>query len=105
MGMPTVITQSGTGLSAVWTPDWMQTPFSVGMAVVPAGATTTVQATYDDLNSIAAASAVWFTVMTVTGINATAALTAPVRGLQLNVVTSLSTGIVTATFIQATFGR
>ena len=107
MGMPAVVTVNGTGTSAIWTPDWMQTPFVVGLGLTPAGATTTVEATYDSLASptATAGNVTWFTVVALTGINASATFTSPVQGFRLNVATSLSTGVVTATFVQATFPR
>lgn len=115
MGMPAVISANGTSTSAIWQPDWMQTPFSVAYFIAPnATATAYLQVTYDNIDvssdlggipSVAAANATWITVAGPLGVSATGVLTSPVRGIQINLVTSTSTGICTATFIQATFGR
>lgn len=108
MGMPAVLTQNGTGTSAVWVPDWLQTPFVVGLALKPAGATGNLELTYDSLSSptATAGNVTWFTAVAfVAGTNATATFTSPVQGFRINIATSLSTGVVTAVFVQATFPR
>ena len=122
MGMPTVITQNGTGTSSIWFPDWMQNPFNIGIQVVlPASATATfnIEHTLDNIeitqigpfsgnaNATTAANATWvanpgITLATAT-INGNYAF--PVRAIRVNILSSSATGFVTATFIQATFGR
>lgn len=104
MGMPSVLTVNGTGTSAIWTPDWMQAPFSVACNVAMAGATGNLEATYDDLSPPTATASNWV-IVSLSGVSFTTSLSSPVRGLRLNILTALSTGIVTATFIQATFPR
>lgn len=112
MGNPAVLTVNGTG-SAIWTPDWMQNPFSIGFQVVGATATTSVNldVTYDNPNSgdvNGVASPHWSTIASAAGIqNAlfTGTFTSPIQGMRINVITALATSIITATLIQATFGR
>lgn len=105
MPMPAVLTRNGTGTSAVWTPDWMQNPFVVGIALNPAGATGAIEATYDSLASptATAGNVTWFTVVALAGAFASATMTSPVQGFRINVATALSTGVITATFVQATY--
>jgi hypothetical protein len=124
MGMPTVLTQNGTGTSAIWFPDWMQNPFAVGIQCI---ATSTVQFsvqhTLDNIdvtnggggqggvsptvNATTAANATWIdnpgiTLATAT-INGNYAF--PVRAIRVQIQSSTATGVVAATFIQATYGR
>lgn len=105
MPMPAVLTRNGTGTSAVWIPDWMQNPFVVGIGLNPAGATGSLEATFDSLASptATAGNVTWFTVIALGGVVASATFTSPVQGFRINIATSLSTGVVTATFIQATY--
>ncbi len=112
MGMPTVLTQNGTGTSAVWVPDWMQTPFSVSFGTLVTGAAGySVEFTMQDLDQTygtTAANATWFPHAIVTGISVatTGTVTFPVRGLRVNVLTAGSiASAVSVNFIQATFGR
>lgn len=106
MGMPTVISQNGTGASAIWTPDWMQTPFSVGFNLQLTGATGSVEVTYDSLAAprATAGNVTWVAVLT-SGVNATATLSSPVQGIRINLATTTATGVATASFVQATFPR
>lgn len=116
MGMPTVLSANGTATSTIWFPDWMQSPFSVSFAAIPnAAASGVIQATFDNIDissalggpaSVTAGSATWFTVASVNaGVNVSGVISMPVRGLQISLLTAGSTGICTATFIQATFPR
>lgn len=125
MGMPAVLTQNGTGTSSIWFPDWMQTPFNVGIQCVAAGGTIqySVQHTLDNIdvtngggglgavsptaNATTAANATWIdnpgiTLATAT-INGNYAF--PVRAIRVQIQSSTATGVVAATFIQANFGR
>lgn len=107
MGMPAVLTVTGTA-SAIWTPDWMQNPFVIGFQVVGNAATTTVNldVTYDDPNG--GGTLHWSTIASASGVpNAlfTGTFTSPVQGLRINAMSALATSLITATFIQATYGR
>ncbi len=126
MGMPTLLTANGTGTSAViWFPDWMQTPFNIGIQCVVAGtATFNVEHTLDNIdvtqigpfsgnaNATTAANATWVAnpgiTLATTTINGNYAF--PVRALRINILSAsgpggVGTGSVSAQFIQATFGR
>ena len=107
MGMPAVLTLNGTTGSVVWTPDWMQPFFSVGIGLIGTGGvgSATAQATYDDPNLVTSPN--WFAVTSVAGLGAltTATFTSPCQGFRLNVSTATATTIYTATLVQATFGR
>ena len=115
MPMPAILSATGTSTSSIWFPDWMQTPFSVAYFIAPNSTGTTIlQVTYDNIDvssglggpsSVTAGGATWVTVAGPLALSATGVLSSPVRGIQLNLVTSSSTGVCTATFIQATFGR
>ncbi len=126
MGMPALITQNGTGTSAIWFPDWMQNPFNIGIQVVlPASATATfnIEHTLDNIdvtnggagqgsvsptaNATTAANATWVANPGITSATATinGNYAFPVRAIRVNILSSSATGFVTATFIQATYGR
>jgi hypothetical protein len=117
MPMPALLTVSGTGTSAIWTPDWMQAPFSIAYFLAPnSTATTILQVSYDNLDgaatntlggpaTVTAGSMTWVTVAGPLASATTGVISAPVRAIQLNLVTSSGTGVCTATFIQATFPR
>lgn len=111
MGMPTVLTQNQTGTSSIWFPDWMQTPFAIGIGCVATGAPTySIQHTFDNIDNVSgtsAANATWFTNsgITATTVSCNGNYAFPVRAIQINITTSSSTAFVVATFIQATFGR
>lgn len=113
MPMPAVLTQNGTGTSAIWTPDWMQNPFAIGIGCVATGAPTyTVQHTFNELdtnqpNGTTAANAVWFgnSGITATTLSCNGNYAFPVRGIQISINTSSATAFVSVTLIQATFGR
>lgn len=121
MGMPTVITQSGTGASLIWFPDWMQNPFAIGIQCVATGGTLqySVQHTLDNIdvvnggagqgsvsptpNAIAAASANWVDNPGITAATATlnGNYAFPVRAIRVSIQSSTATSVVVATFIQA----
>lgn len=120
MGMPTVLTQNGTGTSAIWFPDWMQNPFNIGIQCVATSTVTfNVEHTLDNIdvvqigpfsgnaNATTAANATWLPnsgiTAATTNINGNYAF--PVRAIRVNILSSTATGIVTVTFAQATLGR
>lgn len=105
MGMPVRATVNGTG-SFTWTPDWMQTPFQVGIAALFSGdtGTATVDVTFDPLN-MTGVTPTWFSIVALTSANATANYTTPVQGMRVNMVTASATSIVVVNFVQATFPR
>ena len=119
MGMPALITQNQTGTSAIWFPDWMQTPFSVSFGAISTGTPTyNIEFSLDNIeitqigpfsgnaNATTAANATWFQ-SSVTGTTTSAAgnIGSPVRAMRVNIVTSSATAFVTVNFMQATFGR
>lgn len=114
MPMPVLLTVAGTGTSAVWIPDWMQTPFSIQLStVVTGGAGFKVEACLDNLDfsglgtaAFTAGNANWFPVVAVGAANVTAIISAPVSGIRVNLVTAATVASsVSVNFMQATFGR
>lgn len=125
MGMPAVLTQNGTGTSAIWFPDWMQNPFNIGIQCVATGGTIqfSVQHTLDNIdvtnggsgqgsvsptaNATTAANATWIdnTGISLATANINGNYAFPVRAIRVQIQSSTATGTVTATFIQATYGR
>lgn len=119
MGMPALITATGTGTSAIWFPDWMQNPFNIDIqAILPASATATfnVEHTLDNIevtqigpfsgnaNATTAANANWIvhpTINAATG-NIAGTYSFPVRAIRVNILSCSATGFVSVTFIQAT---
>ena len=116
MPMPTVLSQTGTG-TVIWTgPDWMQTPFVVGIGLVNGSTGVNGTATIDaclqsfdtaQATSVATSSATaWFTVVGPTSATSTLAIcSTPCLALRLNVITATATSAFTVNFVQATFGR
>lgn len=113
MGMPAKVVANGTG-AVYWTPDVSQTPFQVGICVIPQLATGTIDVTFDNIQpqdsagpgnsaiGTAAASATWFNIIATIGTgNATANFTTPVQAFRINIVTSVATGLITVNFVQA----
>lgn len=107
MPMPAVLTVNGTGTSAIWQPDWMQTPFNVAIGtIVTGGAGYSVEFTLDNLSGATATATNWYSHATITGlsVSTTGNIQFPVRGLRLNLVTAASiASSVTVNFIQATY--
>ncbi len=118
MGMPTLLTVNGTGTSAIWQPDWMQNPFSIGIGAISAqGAGYKIEACMDDLNvsistslatnAYTAGNATWYPISPgIVAVSTTMTVTFPVTGLRINIVTAGSiASSVSVNFIQATYGR
>lgn len=120
MGMPAVLTVNGTSTSSIWTPDWMQTPFSIAAVGKHVGGATfqyNLEYTLDDLDNNALNAAAAFTagnatwVSSITGfVNASTtpasgSFIAPVRGIRINASSATATSVFTVTLIQATYGR
>jgi hypothetical protein len=110
MAAPAVIKQVGTGAS-YWFPDWMQGPFQVSLAAIPAGlATFTIDVTWDNISGVdvgnvgPAANANWFNIVGIGAANVTANYTTPVQAFRVNLVSSSATTLVTVTFLQGTRG-
>jgi hypothetical protein len=107
MPMPAVLTQNGTGTSAIWQPDWMQSPFNIAIGtIVTGGAGYSVEFTLDNLAPATATASTWYTHATISAlsVSTTGNIQFPVRGLRLNVITAASiASSVTVNFIQATY--
>lgn len=106
MGMPALLTLTGTA-STIWTPDWMQQPFQVGIGITTGtsgvNGTAIVEMSFSDVNTVdvnGVASPVWFPVIGVTGANATANFTTPCQALRFSIVTATATSVWTANFVQ-----
>ena len=120
MGMPAVMTQSGTG-AVVWFADWTLSPFQVGCSLVMSGdgGTAVLEATFDRIDisgtgggqgavglgiGTTAANAAWFTVIaaTATTTPAIANFTTPVQAFRSSLITAASvTSVMTVKFVQA----
>ena len=118
MGMPALVRQNQTGTSAIWFTDWMQSPFSISIGTIATGSPTyNIEYTLDNIdivtatdpfsgvaNATTAANATWFqSSITAQTISTTGTISAPVRALRINLVSSSSTAFVIANFIQATY--
>ena len=120
MGMPAVMTQSGTG-SVIWFADWTLTPFQVACAIAMSGdgGTCILESTFDKIDisgtgggqgavglgiGTTAANASWQTVIALTATTTftTTIATAPVQAYRASLVTAASvTSIMTVKFVQA----
>lgn len=103
MGMPAILKQTGVGRSGVWSPDFFQDPFNIGIGCVLSGsATYNIEHTFDDANVIGLGSVTWFpnSGITAATANANGNYQFPVRFISINI--TAGTGTITATFIQAT---
>lgn len=112
MGMPAQLTLSASTGILYWIPDWMQNPFSVGVALIAnnAGGTAVVEATLQSIdpnqsNGTTPTSATWFTVATASLTSTITNWTTPVQAMRLNVSSAVATAVFTAQFVQATYGR
>jgi hypothetical protein len=116
MGMPTLITQNGTGTSAIWQPDWMQNPFNISIGTIcNSTASYQILATMDNLDlsglgtsAHTAGNATWYPIATTVLFQASTTMNVqfPVTGLQVSIVTAGAvTSAVSVNFMQATYGR
>ena len=115
MGMPTTLTQTGTG-TLIWYADWMQNPFSVGIGLVNGSTgvngTATIDICFQSLdpnfpNSVATSSSTaWFNFVAATaGTSTFTTCSVPCQAMRLNVITATATTVFTVNFVQATYGR
>ncbi len=112
--MPLIV-QNGTGISAIWFPDWMQDPFNIGIqAVVTQTATFNIEHTLNNIdvaaigpfsgnsNATTAANATWIAnpgiSSATTNINGNYAF--PVRAIRLNILSAAASAVVTVMLIQ-----
>lgn len=114
MGMPALLTANATGTTGeVWMPDWMQTPFSIGIAgTLTGGGQYAVEYTPNDLNypgtGTTVGNATW---IPVTGFSAATTsplgseFTIPCRGFRISIASATATTVVNVFFTQATFPR
>lgn len=116
MGMPAQLTLTGATGTLYWVPDWMQNPFSVGLALTTnasTNGTAEIDVTFQSIdplqaNGTAAANATWFPALqfaNATALTAVANWTTPVQAFRLNVSSAVATSLFTAYFVQATYGR
>ncbi len=112
MGMPTSTTLIGTA-SHVWFPDWMQTPFVVGIGLTVnttgVNGTAIVQYSFDKVNAgidvLGTTTPTWFPLIALAAVGGTANFTTPCQMIRVSVVTANETSSWTVNFVQATFGR
>lgn len=110
MPMPVQTALLGTS-SIVYFPDYMVTPFQVGVAAIFSGGagTATMDVTFDkidvttlgNVNATTAASANWINVVALTSATFTANYTTPVQAMRVNVVSAVATTVVWVSFLQA----
>lgn len=115
MGMPTLLTVSGTGTSAIWQPDWMQNPFNISIGTIcNSTASYQIEACLDNLNytnlgpqAFTAGNATWYPIATTALFQASTTMNVqfPVTGLRVNVQSGQLGSTVSVNFMQATFGR
>lgn len=102
MAMPALLTLNATS-SAVWTPDWMENPFVVGIQAVTntsgVNGTAIIEAS---MNFGMVQTATFFTVVPVTGASTTANFTTPVQAFRASIVTATATSSWGIVFVQAT---
>lgn len=110
MPLPAIVKQTGTG-STIWTPDWMENPFNIGIEVAFSNGTGQVDYSFDNPNALAAASTGyagtssmnWFNVVALGAATTTGSLTIPCQALRAFLATaSNATSTMTVTFVQAT---
>lgn len=114
MGMPALLTANATGTTGTcWVPDWMQTPFVIGIAgTITGGGQYAVEYTPNDLNSQGSGTtpgnATW---IAVTGLSAATTsplgvnFTTPCGGFRISIASATATTVVNVFFTQATFPR
>lgn len=100
---PTTVSVTGTGTSSVVVPDYLSSPFNVGVGCKVSGsATYSVEHTFDDVFSptFDPATATWIANTGLTGktANADGNYAFPVRGIRLNIASG--SGTVTMTVVQ-----
>lgn len=98
---PVIVSQTGTGRSALIPMDREQAPFNVGLGCVVTGTVTyNVEHTFDDVQN-PAVTATWFQNSSMAALtsNASGSYTFPVRAISINV--TAGAGTVTMTVIQS----
>lgn len=109
MGMPVAKTLTGTSV-LTWTPDWMQSPFAVAIALTvnTTGVNGTALLEYAlqspnavDVNGTATPQ--WFPLIALTAVSATTTFTVPCFALRASVVTATATSSWTVMFVQQTY--
>lgn len=110
MARPVILTLNGTA-SAVWTPDWMENPFVIGMSAntgtTGINGTAIIEYTLQNPNFTSGdvggtTTPNYFTVVALTGVNATANWTTPCLAIRASVVSATATSSWTFAFVQAT---
>ena len=107
MGMPAKLTQSGTGRSTIWYPDWARDPFNIGVGcfISTGTATYNVEHAFDDPQVVAVNSFTWFQNSGISGVSASSNgnYAFPVRAISINV--TAGAGTVVVNLIQAGIGQ
>lgn len=111
MPMPAIVTLTGTAV-LTWTPDWMQTPFEISLALVTnttgVNGTAVLEYSLQSPNAVdvnGTATPTWFPLIALTAVSATASFTTPCQALRAMIVTATATSSWTVMFVQATFPR
>lgn len=96
---------SNNSSNFIWNPDAAIRPFNIGIGCVSSGNTYNIEHSFDYTGSSAftSSNATWFQNSTISGAtgNLTGNYAFPVAAIRLNVTAGSSTGLVTATLIQA----
>ncbi len=108
MAKPVLLTLNATA-SAVWTPDWMENPFSLGITAYTGttgvNGTAILEYTLQNPNPNEAGGTStpnYFPLVALTGANATAHFQTPCQAIRASVVTATATSVWTFAFVQAT---
>ena len=111
MPMPAIVTLTGTAV-VTWTPDWMQTPFEISIALVTnttgTSGTAVLEYALQSPNAVdvnGTSTPTWWPLIALTGANATARFTTTCQALRASVVTANATSSWTVMFVQSTFPR
>lgn len=99
---PKTLTQTGTGATAWYPVDYKQAPFNLSLAAVVVSGTATYNVEYTYDNILAGATPTAWVVSTLSAQTSSkdAALSAPVRGVRLN-VTAGTSPVVSLTIVQS----
>ena len=111
MPMPVVATLLGTAV-LTWTPDWMQSPFAIGVGLTTntsgVNGTAILEYAMQSPNAVdvnGTATPTWFLAIAFTGASATALFEVPCQALRVSIATATATSSWTVNFVQQTFPR
>lgn len=111
MPMPVVANLLGTA-TFTWTPDWMQSPFAVGVALTTntsgVNGSAILEYALQSPNAVdvnGTSTPLWFTAVAFASVSSTSTFTTPCQALRVRVATATATSSWTVNFVQQTFPR